>query len=175
MFYSSRYGYLAFGSDIGGYREDDNYPLSRSKELFIRWTQLGALSPLMENGGGGEHRPWIFDSETEAIYRHFTELHYALVPYLMSEGEEAWAEGVSLMTFFNKSNYSYMLGDDIFVAPITNENSQLQIRFPDDGTWVYLFDRAEVYRGGTYHSLSFPLAEYPVFLRSGSTIESVFE
>ncbi|MBZ0252791.1 MAG: hypothetical protein K8I02_05565, partial [Candidatus Methylomirabilis sp.] len=43
-----------FGSDIGGYREPD----PPNKEVFLRWAQYGALSPIMENGGGGEHRPW---------------------------------------------------------------------------------------------------------------------
>lgn len=42
---------MNYGSDIGGYLGD-----SRTKELFLRWTQLGAFSPLMENGGNGEHR-----------------------------------------------------------------------------------------------------------------------
>ena len=40
--------------------------------------QLGAFCPLMENGGGGEHRPWAFDDETTWIYRRFVLLHEAL-------------------------------------------------------------------------------------------------
>ena len=61
-------GYANFGSDIGGYRSG-NGTLGRSKELFIRWAQLGAFSPLMENGGNKEHRPWAFDDETLEIYK----------------------------------------------------------------------------------------------------------
>ena len=61
-------GYPNFGSDIGGYRSGDG-TLGRTKELFIRWAQLGAFSPLMENGGNKEHRPWAFDSETLEIYK----------------------------------------------------------------------------------------------------------
>ena len=65
-------GYANFGSDIGGYRTG-NGTLGRTKELFIRWAQLGAFSPLMENGGNKEHRPWMFDNtnETLNIYRKF--------------------------------------------------------------------------------------------------------
>ena len=61
-------GYANFGSDIGGYRSGngDNV-LGRSKELFIRWAQLGAFSPLMENGGNKEHRPWKFDPNNETL------------------------------------------------------------------------------------------------------------
>ena len=52
-------GYLNFGSDIGGYKTDSGSKLGRTKEVFTRWFQFGALMPLMENGGAGEHRPWV--------------------------------------------------------------------------------------------------------------------
>ena len=73
MYQSDANNYLAFGSDVGGYREE---PVAngRDKDLFIRWAQLGAFSPLMENGGGGEHRPWMFDQQTNAIYNTFVWL-----------------------------------------------------------------------------------------------------
>lgn len=50
-------GYLSFGFDIGGYRGQNI-----SKSIFIRWVQVGALMPFMENGGNGKHQPWLFDS-----------------------------------------------------------------------------------------------------------------
>ena len=64
-------GYVNFGSDIGGYRSDST-GLGRTKELLIRWAQLGAFSPLMENGGNKEHRPWAFDNETLEIYKQLS-------------------------------------------------------------------------------------------------------
>lgn len=63
-------GYPNFGSDIGGYRSG-NGTYGRTKELLIRWAQLGAFSPLMENGGNKEHRPWIFDNQTLDIYKKY--------------------------------------------------------------------------------------------------------
>ena len=59
-------GYVNFGSDIGGYRSGSG-EYGRTKELFIRWSQLGAFSPLMENGGNKEHRPWMLDSTNETL------------------------------------------------------------------------------------------------------------
>lgn len=59
-------GYVNFGSDIGGYRSGSG-KYGRTKELFIRWSQLGAFSPLMENGGNKEHRPWMFDNTNETL------------------------------------------------------------------------------------------------------------
>lgn len=49
-------GYLNFGFDIGGYRGQNI-----SKNIFLRWVQVGALVPFMENGGNGKHQPWVFD------------------------------------------------------------------------------------------------------------------
>lgn len=56
MFHSAWKGYLNFGFDIGGYRGQNI-----SKENYIREVQLGAMVPLMENGGNGKHFPWAFD------------------------------------------------------------------------------------------------------------------
>lgn len=58
--------YANFGSDIGGYRSGSG-ELGRTKQLLIRWAQLGAFSPLMENGGNKEHRPWKFDNTNETL------------------------------------------------------------------------------------------------------------
>lgn len=167
MYWSDQYGYLSFGSDIAGYREDNLYPeTGRSKELFIRWAQLGALSPLMENGSVG---PWRFDEETTNIYRRFAKIHTSLMPYLMTESETYFANGEPLMQFFNKNDYSFMLGPDIFVAPILAAGGNVTVHFPAGENWVYLFDTAVVKTGGASEALNFSLSEYPVYVRQGST------
>lgn len=170
MYHSADMGYLTFGSDIGGYRDDDNYPVNgRSKELFIRWAQLGTFSGLMENGGGGEHRPWMFDQETEDIYRDLVQKRYNMVNYLMTHSDAYFQQGKPLMDFFNKTDYSYMFGPDIFVSPFLEEGTSITVNFPADGPWIYLYDYSQVYEGGTSASLTIPYSEYPVFFRSGTT------
>ncbi len=168
MFHSDEAGFLAFGSDIGGYREDDTYPLARSKELFIRWAQFGTFSGVMENGGGGEHRPWIFDQETEDIYRQLVQTRYQLLPYLMENSETYYNESRSLMDFFNKTDYSFMFGPDLFVAPFFVEGTLIDITFPQGENWVYMYNNSLVYEGGTQATLTIPYSEYPVFIRQGT-------
>lgn len=166
MYHSSEMGYLSIGSDIGGYREDDITPvLGRTKELFIRWAQLGTFSALMENGGGGEHRPWMFDQETEDIYRDLVTKRYNMLPYLMQHSEEYYNNGMSLMQFFNKTDYSYMLGPDVFVAPFLTEGTSITVNFPEGYEWIYLYDNNQVYTGGTSQTLTIPYTEFPVFTR----------
>ena len=81
--FSSPLDYANFGSDIGGYRSGSG-PLGRSKELLIRWAQLGAFSPLMENGGNQEHRPWEFDdtNQTLDIYTKYSRMGSTLISVL---------------------------------------------------------------------------------------------
>ncbi len=116
-FHSAWDGYVNFGSDIGGYRTGKGV-LGRTKELFIRWAQLGALSPLMENGGNKEHRPWMFDDETLQIYRNFVNLHMSLKPYFLTVGSNALASNYSAITPMSKytfvvTNWNYLLGPDV--------------------------------------------------------------
>ncbi|MFM1875773.1 MAG: hypothetical protein RL266_1510 [Bacteroidota bacterium] len=169
MYHSSDMGYLSFGSDIGGYRENDLFPTNgRSKELFIRWAQLGTFCGLMENGGGGEHRPWMFDQETEDIYRDLVEARNELMPYLMTNSEAYFANSQSLMQFFNKTDYSYMLGPDIFVAPFLEEGTSITVNFPAGYEWIYLYDNNQIYQGGTSETLTVPYTEFPVFMKGNA-------
>ena len=169
MYWSADYGYVAFGSDIGGYREDGS-ELGREKEAFLRWAQMGAFCPIMENGGGGAHWPWLFDEETVAIYKTYTDLHHELLPYLMAEGARAFDAGTSLMTFTGSATYDYTLGPDIFVAPMIEAGTQREVSFPVDGDWTWLFGSGETFTGGTTEELEVPLDSFPAFVRVGSDI-----
>lgn len=170
FYWSADYGYVAFGSDIGGYRSDGS-ELGRDKEVFIRWAQLGAFSPIMENGGGGVHEPWLFDRETLAIYHRFVNMHERIRPYLDREGAQAFIDGRSLMTFENRTTFEYLLGPDIFVAPITTISARRLVTFPE-GEWEYVQDRSRIYAGGTTTTLTVPLEEFPVFVRRGSRVSA---
>ncbi len=167
---SSELGYPAHGSDIGGFRTVDTEPLGRSKEVFLRWAGAGAFSPVMENGGGGEHRPWVFDAETEAAYRRFTKLHHALVPYIEQSVESAWRDGESAMTFPHGTNEGWLLGKDLYAAPFLTSGSSLTITFPK-GRWTYLFDRSRTFE--TSATLTIPLTEFPAFFREDSPLTAI--
>lgn len=169
MYQSDANNYLAFGSDIGGYREEP-LPNGRAKDVFIRWAQLGAFSALMENGGGGEHRPWMFDQQTDDIYNKFARLHHALIPYLMHQGDSLFAATQSLMQFYNSTDYRYMFGSEIFVAPMLNSSNSISVSFPAGSSWTYLFNNSQAYNGGSTATLNIPLDEYPVFVKSSSTL-----
>ncbi len=163
IFASSRYDFVSYGSDIGGFRSDDKM----YKDVFLRWTQLGAFSPVMENGGGGEHRPWMFDEQTLDIYRKFVKLHTELIPYLYSQAAYSYELQKPTMRP-QPGKFTYMLGDELLVAPFYEAGNSRKIVFPK-GEWIYLFDEAKTYNSGV-KTLDIPLDEAPVFIRKGAIL-----
>ena len=73
------------------------------------------------------------------------------------------------MDFTRKATYSYLLGSDIFVAPVLDETGTVSIDFPE-GSWVYAFDESQTYADEISTSFTVSLDEYPVFFRDGSEV-----
>ena len=165
MFASAYRGYVNFGSDIGGYRGDD----IREKELFIRWAQIGALTPIMENGGSGEHRPWMYDEETLTIYRDYVNLHHMLTPYLYSAGARSYEQGVSLMRPSHGWHWTWRLGDELLVLGVTAPMVEMRRIYFPEGEWISWWD-GTTYAGNVRAWVPSPLAELPLFVRKGAIL-----
>jgi alpha-glucosidase (family GH31 glycosyl hydrolase) len=108
-------GIAFFGSDIAGYSAFafegiENTPTSR--ELFWRWTELGAFTPMMRTHHGSRYgENWSFegapnpadpvrpvrDDETLTTWRRYATEHVSLFPYLQAAGEEAVESGIPVM------------------------------------------------------------------------------
>ena len=163
MFTSAELGYVSFGSDIGGFRNlGEPYP-----EAFVRWAQLGALCPIMENGGSGEHRPWIYGERIASIYRTYTRLHEELIPYIYSEAAYSFERGISTMRP-QKGVWTYLLGDAFLVAPFYEPGERREIYFPE-GEWIDFFEESKSYRQGV-RVLEFPWERFPLFVRRGAIV-----
>lgn len=167
-YYSSRIGYFGFGSDIGGYIAPRGSVVPN--ELLLRWAGLGAFSPVMENGGIADHRPFLHGPAAERAYARFVRIHMALVPYILEMAERFPAERQSAMRFLDRRAFSYTLGPDVFVQPILDDSRAIAVRLPDQGNWRYLFHPFQLYPGGTSLEMRVPLDEYPVFVRDGAPI-----
>jgi alpha-glucosidase (family GH31 glycosyl hydrolase) len=190
VIYSAWDNYTNFGCDIGGYRDtgDDD------RAVFIRWAQFGAFLPFMENGGGGEHRPWMYDEEVTAIYKAYVLEHYRLIPYLMSAGMESMAsqgtksavtpmaeKGADVPDYENPqpSTYSYLLGKDLLVHPVLNDKSAVEMTFPagcPNTVWLDWFapmDRSRAVQGqeAAFTQWTHPdMASYPVYVRKAALL-----
>jgi len=168
LFLASAHNHVSSGSDIGGFRSGKTGEYDPPVDVFTRWAQMAAFCPVMENGGGGEHRPWVLDESggTTAIYKKFALLHHALIPYIYSQAAYSYERRQPTMRP-QPGYYQYLLGDDIFVAPMVSEGNERTIVFPP-GEWIYLFDESKTYSG--IKKLSFPMDEFPAFIRRGAIL-----
>jgi alpha-glucosidase (family GH31 glycosyl hydrolase) len=162
---SSQAGFSMIGPDIGGYRRGE-----RSRQVFLRWAQLGALLPLMENGGRGEHRPWQFGAEATEIYRYYAKLHHQLVPYFYSAGVNAHLNGMPIVRNADSNLKQYDLGADLLVAPILTEANAREIALPVGDRWHDYWADDVIHDGGQTHSVQAPLRQIPLYIRSGAII-----
>src|SRR3569623_1293839 len=84
--------------DIGGYV--DALTGVPTKELFIRWTELAALTPIFRLHNSslhGTHMPWDYDAQTLDLYRQYASLHIAAVPLIRSLWQQAVSTGTPIM------------------------------------------------------------------------------
>ncbi len=180
-------GLSGFGishSDIGGYTTFDNQlgKIIRSKELFMRWTELAAFTPVMRTHEG--NRPEIncqFDCDDEALEHLATmvSVHVNLKPYLQMLNEENSKSGIpfmrSLYTHYPTKDtkdiqYEYLLGRDILVSPVIKPGEENHEVFLPDDEWIDLWDENE-YRGGL-HTIASPIGKPPVFIRKKSQFKT---
>jgi alpha-D-xyloside xylohydrolase/trinucleotide repeat-containing gene 6 protein len=176
MIESALQKYANFGSDIGGYLVTKN----RELIVFVRWFQMGAFVPLMENGGNDEHRPWMWDQPGSTTildtYRKFVHTHMELLPYLLNAGTTALSTNVSVLKPIAKSvltthSWDYWLWHDIFVSPVVESPGNFKtVSFPSGNNYVNYWDATKTYTGGSTISLNVSITEFPAFQRAGSII-----
>lgn len=173
------YGY--WGHDIGGHIGNHIDP-----ELYVRWMQFGALTPIMrthsQKNAGMNKEPWVFDTEHSRIITRTIRQRYEMAPYIYTMARKAYDEGLSLcrpMYYdYPEDNEAYdfrnqyMFGDDMLVAPITAPGQDgyatLKIWLPQ-GEW-YEMSTGTLLQGGQVVERSFALDEYPVYVKAGAVL-----
>lgn len=163
-----------WGSDIGGYYG------TLTPELYIRWSQLGALSPFMQYHGESGREPWLFGTQAERAYKALALLRMNLQPTLIALGSEASTTGMPIMrpmalqypgdTRFAYEDQQYMLGQDLLVAPVFQQGATSRtVRFPV-GRWIQA-TTGRIYSGGNDITVPIGLEESPLFLREGASLQ----
>jgi alpha-glucosidase (family GH31 glycosyl hydrolase) len=161
-------GYPYWGHDIGGYAG------TPTKDLYIRWLELGAFSPIMQLHGATPREPWYYDDETVRIAKYYFNLRWALRDYLLAAAKLAREEGVPmwrpLLYEFPNDHATYniddefFLGSDLLVAPVLSESGERQVYLPR-GEWVNAWTKEKLTGLKTF-TVRPALAEIPVFVRA---------
>jgi alpha-glucosidase (family GH31 glycosyl hydrolase) len=172
-------GLAYFHSDIGGFTR--TVWVENMAELYTRWMQFGAFSPVMRAHGHDSfpQEPWGYGPEAEAICKTFIELRYQLLPYNYALCFENYAGGMPLVRplFFADpddpalydASGDYLWGDAILVSPVVTPCAlSKSVRFPE-GEWVDFWTDS-VYSGPAIRTVPAPLERMPLFVRNGSVL-----
>jgi alpha-glucosidase (family GH31 glycosyl hydrolase) len=173
-------GVSTFGHDIAGYQSATNAP--STKELFFRWTALGAWSPVMRtHHGTAPKQEWAWDKDDETIdhFRRYAALHLSLVPYLEGLSQVATSTGLpmwrGLMVAFPGDEAAWgikdqvMLGDGLLIAPVLSAGATSRAVYLPAGTW-YPWAGGAAQKGGSMVTAPTPLGEIPVFAAAGAVV-----
>ena len=165
--------------DIGGFFGPELTP-----GLYVRWTQLGALSPMMRAHGLRPREPWAFDDETLRIARTWIRLRYELLPYLWQVVHESLRNGWPVMRplalefaddpIAARIDSQFLLGSDLLVTPVFDDGTEPVDRrfYVPSGEWTDLLSD-ERFTGPGYVTRTVRIEEMPVLVRTGAVIPRV--
>jgi alpha-glucosidase len=160
--------------DIAGFSGGD---APSTKELFQRWTELGAFTPIMRTHDGADKENnwrWNKDEGTTSHFRKFAFVHCALMNDFMTLAAEAETSGTPilrhLMLVFPDDRETwdisdqFMIGDSLLVAPVIEEGAMSRsVYFPAD-SWYNVWTGESV-QGGQTIMVDAPIGSPPVYAR----------
>jgi alpha-glucosidase len=148
-----------------------------SKELFQRWTELGAFTPVMRTHDGADkvnNWRWNKDEGTTTHFRKFVYVHCALMNDFMMLGAEAETSGAPilrhLMLVFPDDHETwdisdqFMIGDSLLVAPVTEQGATSRSVYFPAGIWYDAWTGDPV-EGGQRTTVDAPIGSPPVYSR----------
>jgi hypothetical protein len=176
-------GYAYWSHDIGGHM-----PGAVDPELFTRWVQFGAFSPILRThttkNPESERRIWAYPEPYSAILRSAFQLRYAMQPYIYTEARRTYDTGVA---FFRPLYYDwpeegpaydakndYLFGDEMLAAPVVAPADKVsglaseKIWLPA-GQWIE-WPTGKRLDGPGQVDRSFSIDQIPVYLKTGAIV-----
>ncbi len=180
-------GYAYWSHDIGGHQPGPVEP-----ELYARWVQFGALSPVLRTHTSknpqGERRIWASPAREFRAMREAFLLRYALLPYTYTSARACYDTAMPLCrplylhwphearAYENPGQY--LFGPDLLAAPVTARADRTSRAaawsvwlppLPANGRWTNWFT-GESLAGGTDAFALVPIDEAPLWASEGAII-----
>ena len=165
------------GYDVGGFAGES------SPDLFVKWTVLGAFSPLfrfhsMINSKDAE--PWAFGEEAEEISRNYISLRYRLMPYIYSSFYESTQTGMPISRslvinyaqdekiYESRYQNQYLFGRAFMIPPVAAGLEFIKVYLPKKDQW-YDLHTGDTVIGGEYIA-EVRKERYPLFVKGSSIV-----
>jgi alpha-glucosidase (family GH31 glycosyl hydrolase) len=180
-------GFGYWSHDIGGHMNPISKKDKQDPELFTRWVEWGAYSPIFRthatNDGCIERRMWKYPAADLSAMRKVLQQRYALLPYIYTMARYAYDSAISLihpmyyefpdMDRAYHLEHQYFFGNNMIVSPITRsmkgKDSISQTVWLPEGKW-YDYRNNTLLQGGKDIKQNYALDQVPVFIKAGSII-----
>jgi len=167
-------GFGFWSHDIGGFET------TAPAQVYKRWVAFGLLSSQSRLHGSTSYRvPWVYDDEACDVLRFFTKLKCSLMPYLYAKAKEAHETGCPILRAmaleFNSDrgcdtlDTQYMLGDKLLVAPIFNDEGEVDFYLPKGGKWTSLL-HGNTLEGGQFVHEQHDFMSLPLYVRPNTLL-----
>jgi alpha-D-xyloside xylohydrolase len=162
--------------DLAAYMPTKDPAANPEDRVFARGTEMGCFTVNMQTHGTVT-RPYDFPSPITDIYRLYSQMHYALVPYLREQAAVSCRTGLPLTRHLvlgwpeDRTAWDcedeYLLGSDLLVAPVLDNLDERDVYLPA-GRWESLFGREVLEGPRTILRYPVPIDRIPVFIRAGA-------
>ena len=166
-------------TDIGGSTSGGNLNDPNFRELFIRWFQFGAFSPVFRVHGTrnpDENELWSYGPEAQNILVQYDNLRYRLLPYIYSLAWKVTSENYTpmrpLVMDFRQDVSAQNIGDQfmygpaILVNPVTEPGANSRHLYLPSAKWYDFWTGASA-EGGKFVDAPAPIERMPLYVRAG--------
>ena len=174
-------GYAYWSHDIGGHM-----PGAVEPELFTRWVQFGAFSPILRThttkNPESERRIWAYPEPYSSMLRATFQLRYAMQPYIYTEARRTYDTGVAFLRplYYDwpeeaaayDSKDEYLFGDEMLVAPVVAPADKMS-GLATEKVWLPAGRMDRVADGQAFHwpangRTQLLIDQTPVYVKAGS-------
>lgn len=172
-------------TDIGGFISGGNLNDPKFRELFVRWFQFGAFSPIFRVHGTrnpSENELWSYGPDAEKILVDYDNLRYRLMPYIYSQAWQVTSNHGTLMRPLvmdwredvdaQNTGDEYLFGPSILVSPVTTQGATSRSVYLPQSLWYDFWtgETVDASKTGLRITADAPLAKLPLYVRAGSII-----
>jgi len=176
-------GVAHVGSDIGGFKCQNNAVDTANGELLARWIEAGSMSSDMHDedacsGGGTKATIWS-SSDAQTAWRTYAKLHTRLGPYMSALAANAHATGAPVVMSpwllhperrdLAPIGNAFYFGPSLYAVPVVTRGATTVTATLPPGEYVDWRD-CTPYDGGATVTLPAPLTELPLLLVDGGLV-----